>query len=188
VRPTALRLYCLPVEAVWYTFCTSRRRWAQVKANTEQTMHTSTVLSKLGLSGQRNRFSNGDKSRCDALIVMSVTRCLALAAWRPYGHGCHINPPKTRETCLGCKWRPVDRLEKSVVGKRCKARVVRQAQIQIRLQVLCHPELRSLCIFDLEHLLSQWVRGIPQHSPHHPTVVCSTAAEQQPAVDMRPPR
>jgi hypothetical protein len=70
--------------------------------------------------------------------------------------------------------------EESVVGERCKARVVHQVQMQIRLQVLCHLELRSLCIFDLEHLLSRWVRGIPQHIPHHPTVVCSTAAEQQP--------
>jgi hypothetical protein len=110
---------------------------------------------------------------------MAATRCLALDAWRPYDHGCHINPPTTRGTCLSCKWRSVNKPEKSVVGKRCKARVVRQAQMQIWLQVLCHVELRSLCIFDLEHLLSLWVRDIPP-VPHHPTVVCDTAAEQQP--------
>jgi len=137
---------------------------------------------QVGLSGQR------DKCGCQTTMVIAKF----VSSWLPLDpshstRGAHTTMAVT--LIHQQRERPVSVLsgaqstsqKKSVVGKRRKARVVRQVQMQIWLQVLCHVELRSLCISDLEHLLSQWVRGIP-HIPHHPTVVCDTAAEQQPGL------
>lgn len=69
--------------------------------------------------------------------------------------------------------------KKGVVGKRCKARVVRQAQMQIWLQVLCHRRAAELVYFRSG---TPVVAVGPRYSafPTSPHLVCGTAAAQQP--------
>ena len=112
---------------------------------------------------------------------MAATRLLALDAWRPYDHGCHINPPTTRETCLSWKWRFVNKPE-----KKCCWQTTQGQSCAPGTDADSAAGTVSRRAAELVHIRSgtSAVAVGPRYSAYpassHSSVVCGTATEQQP--------